>query len=240
MMRRIGWFSAGAASAIACRLSAPDVIAYCETGSEHADNERFIGDCERVFGWRVERLRSDKYRDTWDVWDRRGYLAGIAGAPCTLELKVKPRLAFQRPDDIHVFGYTADARDVARAEAMGEHYPELSCEFPLVDRGLTKAACITMLRTAGVTEPLTYAQGFPNANCLPCVKATSPRYWALVRREYPEKFKRMAAMSMRMGVKLTRLNSERVYIDEIPVDFPVTEPLAPECDFLCQLAESDM
>ena len=239
-MRRVGWFSCGAASAIACRLSAPDVIAYCETGSEHEDNQRFLADCERAFGWSVERLKSDKYADTWDVWERRGYLSGVAGAPCTLELKVKPRLAFQRPDDVHIFGYTADSRDVARADAMTEHYPELACEYPLIERGLSKAACIAMLRTAGVVEPVTYAQGFPNANCKACVKASSPAYWALVRKEQPDDFWRMARLSRRHGVRLARLNGKRIFIDEIPADFPVREPLAPECDFLCQLAERDL
>ena len=238
--RVVAWFSCGAASAIASKLARPDVIAYCDTGAEHPDNARFRADCAAWFGRDITVLRSATYEDTWAVWERRRYLSGIAGAPCTHELKVKPRLAFQRPDDVHVFGYTADARDVARGEALAEHYPDLSLRYPLIERGLTKAACLDMIGRAGIEPPLTYAMGFPNANCLPCVKATSPAYWALVRREFPAEFERMATLSRRLGVKLTRLRGARAYIDTIPADHPVTQPIAPDCDLLCSLVEQDM
>src|SRR5690554_519137 len=108
--RTVCWVSAGAASAIAARMTlrhSPDaVLAYCETGVEHPDNERFLSDLTRWLNSPIERLRSDTYADTWSVWERRKYLAGIDGAPCTVELKIAPRLAWQRPDDVHVFGYT--------------------------------------------------------------------------------------------------------------------------------------
>jgi hypothetical protein len=91
-MRRVAWFSCGAASAIATKLSQPDVIAYCETGSEHPDNKRFMRDLEEWFGQEITILQNPKFKDTWDVWEKRRYLAGIAGAPCTGELKVEPRL----------------------------------------------------------------------------------------------------------------------------------------------------
>ena len=233
MNRTVGWFSCGAASAIACALAHPDVVAYCETGSEHADNARFLVDCEQAFGWKVERLRSEKYGNTWDVWESRGYLAGIHGAPCTKELKIKPRLEFQRPDDVHVFGFTAE--EAGRADALRKGMPDLTISTPLIEQGITKAACIAMLRSSDIIEPLTYAMGLPNANCLPCVKATSPKYWSLIRQEFPEKFERMVRLSRKLNVRLTRLNGERAFIDEIPEGHPTTEPLAPECDLLCQL-----
>ena len=98
---------------------------YCETGSEHPYNERFLADCEKWFGRKVTRIKSERYLDTWDVWKKRRYLAGVKGALCTVELKLMPRLAFQRPDDIHVLGYTADREDVNRAERLQANYPEL-------------------------------------------------------------------------------------------------------------------
>jgi len=221
-------------------LSNPDIIAYCDTGAEHPDNERFLKDCEKWFGKKVTRLKSKKFKDTWDVWEKRRYIAGIKGAPCTSELKIKPRLEFQRPDDIHIFGYTEDSRDITRAEALQEHWPELTVEFPLIERGLTKAATIAMLYKAGIEPPLTYALGFPNANCLPCCKATSPAYWALVREHFPAQFNRMAKLSRELGARLARVNNERVFIDEVPSDQAITEPLMPDCDLLCSIAEQDM
>ncbi len=240
MNRRIAWFSCGAASAIAAKLARPDIVAYCETGAEDIDNDRFLRDCEPWFGMAVTRLRSEKYRDTWDVWERRRYIAGNDGAPCTGELKVQPRLKMQQIGDVHIFGYTADKPDVRRAKALREHYPDIIIETPLIDAGLTKAACIAMLRTAGIREPRTYAMGYPNANCIPCCKATSPDYWALVRLHHPEQFDRMAVLSRELGARLARINDKRVFIDEIPIGHPVTQPIAPECDFLCSLAEQEL
>jgi hypothetical protein len=240
MTRTVSWFSCGAASAIATKLSNPDVIAYCDTGSEDYDNRRFMNDCREWFQYGITILKNDKYRDTWDVWEKKRFLSGINGAPCTGELKVAPRLLFQRPYDVHVFGYTADSNDIRRFESFKEHYPDLAVIAPLIEKGITKAACIAMLRTMGVKEPRVYAMGFQNANCIPCVKATSPDYWALVRLHFPYEFNRMVALSRSLGVRLTRIKGERIFIDEIPADHPTTKPIAPECDFLCSMVEQEM
>ena len=239
-MRKVSWFSCGAASAVATKLSFPDVIAYCEVGSEHFDNKRFMDDCSAWFGQEITLLKNPKFKDTWDVWEKRKYISGIGGAPCTMELKVIPRLAFQKPDDIHIFGYTADAADVKRAKGLTENWPELKCEFPLIERGLTKASCMSMVEKAGLKLPAIYSFGFPNANCVPCCKATSPDYWAMVRENFPKEFDRMVKLSRKLGARLARVDGERVFIDEVPQDQKLTEPLAPDCDFLCVLAEQDL
>ena len=148
-----------------------------------------------------------------------------------------PRLEFQRPDDVHVFGYTADANDVARAERLRENYFEMKIETPLIDQGITKEGCLAMVERAGIRLPALYGMGFPNNNCIPCVKATSAAYWALVRERFPEHFARMVELSRRLDVRLCRINGERAFIDEIPADHPTTDPIVPTCDFLCALAE---
>lgn len=244
MARTVCWFSAGAASAVATKLvlrDVPDaVVAYCETGSEHPENERFMSDCMAWWPAPIERLKSETYTDTWDVWERRKFLSNKHGAPCTLELKLMPRLAWQMPTDVHVFGYTADAPDIARAKRLREHYFELTILTPLIDRGLTKAACLDMVQRAGIELPPMYALGFQNNNCIPCVKATSPNYWALVRQQFPAEFDRMAKLSRDLGARLCRIDDVRQFIDEIPADWPTTEPIQPSCDMLCHLAEQDI
>lgn len=242
--RTLCWFSCGAASAVATKLvlleDASAIPVYCETGIEHPDNERFLADCERWFGKEVVRLRSDEYADAWDVWSRRKYLAGINGASCTVELKIAPRLSFQRPGDLHVFGYTADSSDITRDKRLRQNYFEMKIRSPLIERGITKAACLSLVLAAGVGLPVMYILGFLNNNCIPCVKATSANYWAAIRLHFPEIFWRMAKLARELDVRLCRINGERRFIDEIPADWPVTEPLAPACDFLCQLAEQDL
>lgn len=242
--RTICWFSRGAASAVATKLELRQnpgaIVATCVTGAEHSDSDRFEAECVRWFNAPVIQLKSDVYEDTWDVWEKTRWLAGIEGARCTTELKVGPRLAFQRPTDIHVFGYTADSADVKRANNLRANYPELTIKTPLIEAGLTKEAVLAMVAGAGIELPVMYKFGFHNNNCIPCVKATSPDYWALVRKTHPEQFWRMAKLSRELNVRLCRINGERRFIDEIPEDWPTTNPLQPACDFLCHLAEADM
>lgn len=243
-LRRVRWFGCGAASAVAIALDLKahpgGVVAYCETRAEHPDNERFLSDCENWWGVKVTRLHSDEYEDTWDVWERRRYLSGNDGAPCTGALKVAPRLAFQRKGDIHIFGYTCDSNDQTRAERLADSFPDLEIHNPLIDAGLDKAACLAIIEGASIKRPPLYDLGFPNNNCIPCVKATSPNYWAAVRLYFPPLFWRMAKLSRLLGVRLTRINDIRIFIDEIPADWPVLNPTVPACDFLCHLATKDL
>jgi hypothetical protein len=244
--RTIIWWSTGAASAVMARMMLQEepeaIIARCETNNEDPDNYRFEADVMRRLNRSVTLLHSEKYATVWDVWQDRRYMSGIRGAPCTVEMKIAPRLAFQRPTDVHVFGYTADAEDVGRYARLRANYPELTTRAPLIERGVTKAATLAMIESWGITLPRSYAMGFPNANCLQtgCVKATSPDYWALYRMHFPAEFARTAAYAREIGARLSRINNERIFIDEIPADWPTTAPIVPACDFLCHLAEQDM
>ena len=245
MSRVLSWFSSGAASAVMTKLELaanPDLlIIQCDLGdSEDEDNRRFAADCEEWFGKPIIRIRSEEYANIDEVFEGRKYHAGINGAPCTGIMKFAPRLDFQLPSDTHLWGYTADASDVKRWERMQATYAEMQQRAPLIERGLTKDACHAILERAGIKRPRIYDLGFPNGNCIGCVKATSPDYWALVRLHIPDVFARRADQSHRFGSRLTRINDERIFIDEIPADWPVTQATVPSCDFLCALAEQDI
>lgn len=246
--RTLAWFSSGAASAVMTKLvlaDDPEIIPIqCDMGdSEDADNRRFTRECETWFGKSVLHIKSQKYYNIDEVFERRKYLSGQAGAPCTLEMKVVPRLNYQLPSDTHLWGYTADGEDVKRFEWMVSEYPLMKQRAPLIERGLTKEACHAILERAGIARPRVYDLGFTNGNCIGCVKSGSPSYWALVREHFPEVFERRAAQSRKIGARLTRLplrGDERFFIDEIPADQPTSEAESPRCDFLCQIAEMDM
>lgn len=248
MPRVLAWFSSGAASAVMTKLALRENPAVapvqCDLGdSEDSDNRRFTADCEAWFGKSVVRIKSKKFSSIDDVFEKRKYHAGMAGAPCTGEMKTAPRLDYQLPSDLHLWGYTADWRDVQRWERMQKNYPEMQQRAPLIERGITKEACLSIIERAGINPPRVYAMGFPNANCIGCVKAASPHYWALVRQEFPEVFKRRAEQSKRFGSKLTRIpgkGDERFSLDDLPDDIEIGKVDAPRCDFLCQIAEQDM
>ena len=243
MSRTIVWWSSVGPSGIVCKLMLaenPDaIIARCETSNEDEDNYRFEKDVMKWLNAKVTILKSDKFDSVQDVWIKRKYMSGIAGAPCTVEMKVAPRLAFQLPTDIHVFGYTDDSQDIERFERLKTNYPELNVRAPLIENRINKASALAMIERAGLKLPRSYAMGFPNANCLQtgCVKATSASYWALLREKFPDRFEKTAKLSREIGTKLARVDGERVFIDEIHKDHKTTKPIVPYCDFLCVLAE---
>ena len=202
----------------------PDAIpVHCDLGdSVHEDSRRFIDDLEGWYGKPIVRIKSEKYANVDEVFDRRKYLAGVNGAPCTGEMKFVPRMNFQLPSDVHYWGYAADKRDTKRFKLMVEEYPLLNQAGPLIDIGMKKRETHTFLAEHGIRRPYVYEIGMPNGNCLCCVKASSPNYWAHQRKHFPLVFARRAAQCRKWGAKLTRIKNVRIFIDEIPADWPTT------------------
>lgn len=238
MSRVIAWFSCGAASAVAAKLAIEVhgdrvVPVYCDTSaSEHPDNARFIREVAAWLGKPVTVLHSPTYRDIDDVFERTKYMAGVKGARCTVEMKKVPRFQFQEPDDTHVFGFTAE--ETGRITNFAANNPELDLFFPLQHFGVTKADCFVRLTEAGIALPVMYGLGYRNNNCIGCVKATSARYWNMIRRDFPAVFDKRAEQSKRLGVRLTRMNSVRIFLDELPANYLGAEELeniscGPEC-----------
>ena len=256
--RRVRWVSDGAASAVATKLDiqeygvAAGPVVICDTGAEDDDNYRFREECAEWFGCEITVIKSEEYDSVFDVWEKRRYMAGHAGAPCSREMKFVPRLNFEEHGDINIFGYTADASDKKRAERLAGDFRPGCFATPLIEREITKANCLALLEGAGIEQPRTYAMGFPNANCLKhgCSKAQSPRYWALYRKRFPERFAQTAALARKLGVMLAVMREEkgedgkrvviRGFIDDIPADHPTTNAIAPECGLLCSIHEKDL
>lgn len=236
--RHVLWFSHGAASAVATRLVLAeghrDVrIVYTDPGAEHPDNERFRAECLAWFGHPIEVLKSEKYEDTWDVWERTGFLVGPSGARCTGELKKKLRFAFQEPEDVQVFGFTADPREIKRAERFREQNPEVNLRTPLIERGLTKDDCLGLLSAAGIEPPAMYGLGYDNNNCIGCVKGGAG-YWNKIRVDFPEVFARMADLEQRIGATVLRRNGQRLpLVDLDPNAGRMSKPHDFECSVLC-------
>lgn len=254
MSRILCWFSAGASSAVATKLTLAShdpayvVVAYADLGkSEHEDNQRFIADCESWFDHEVIRLRSEKYADIWQVFEERRFLVSPAGALCTTELKKKVRQAFEQPDDIQVFGYTVDKRDSDRAQRFRDQNPEVNLVTPLIERGLTKADCLGLLERVGIQLPAMYLLGFTNNNCIGCVKG-GMGYWNKIRRDFPEVFARMAALEQEIGATVLREPDPNDPSKKIPLSLLGLDPERGtysdepniECSLMCSAAEGDV
>ena len=241
MARRVRWFSCGAASAVATKLDiakhGAGPVVYCDTGSEHPDNKRFMADCAEWFGCEVTAIKSEKYADTWDVFKRRKYLNGIAGATCTGELKVVPRVEFQRPDDIQIIGYTRE--ETARAEGHKAAFFECDWRFPLIEADLSKADCLAMVERAGIELPMMYRLGFKNNNCIGCPKGKAG-YWNKIREHFPDVFDRMCDQEEELGAHLIELGGERIRLRDLPPDAGRYEAEDISCSFMCAMAEQDI
>lgn len=238
-------FSCGAASAVATKLTLAKyghervAVTYSNPGSEHPDNKRFLEDCQRWFDHPVTILRSDKYRDTWDVWGGERFIAGINGAPCTGLLKRAPTYAFQQTGDILVFGYTAE--EVSRAESFRRQNFEQTLETPLIDAALTKGDCLAIIERAGIELPAMYRLGYNNNNCIGCPKG-GMGYWNKIRRDFPDVFERMAALQRELGSGsgFLRDNAKgrRITLDELdPLRGRHDSEPDIECSLMCHAAE---
>ena len=236
--RVLVWFSCGAASAVAAKITLeehPDAeVLYCRVANEHPDNMRFLRDVERWLGTEIRILTNPDYPDAdiFSVFRRTGWLVGPAGARCTVELKRRPREWYQRPGDVHVFGMTVD--EPARIQRFERNNPELYLWWPLLERGITKQDCFDMLNRAGIILPVMYRLGYKNANCIGCVKGGAG-YWNKIRRDFPDVFGRMAQFEREFGAHVL----PDVWLDELPPDAGRYESeYEIECGPVCGLANS--
>lgn len=237
-MRHLVWFSCGAASAVAAKLAVdkwPDCeVLYCDTlAYEHPDNVRFLHDVESWIGKPIKILKSDKYVDIFDVFDRTGWLIGPAGARCTTELKRNVRKAYSLPDDVHIFGLTKDEQE--RIERF-EDNNSVEVEWVLSD--VSKSDCYRILQDAGIELPAMYKLGYNNNNCIGCVKGQAG-YWNKIRIDFPEAFERMAKQERKMNVAICKSYAgdgkrKRVFLDELDPKAGRDVPLPDiECGALC-------
>ena len=257
--RTISWFSCGAPSAVATKLAlqqGPVTIAYCEVKEEHPDNTRFLKQCEEWFGQKVIVLGNEGYdRSIYEVFRKTRYLKGVAGARCTGELKKKVREAFERPTDRQVFGYTVEEQK--RVDLFIDANNDVDIWPILIEKGLTKADCKSLIRTAGIELPAMYRMGYHNNNCVGCVKGAAG-YCNKIRREFPEAFERMNEMEKHLGRTVCKIEMSTVKtrypehydpstrywrprLDELPPDAGVySTESAIECGIFCEMVEREL
>ena len=140
---RVAWFSAGCSSFVAAYYGKPDRIVYIDVANQHPDSMRFLRDAEKVLGREIEIIKSIEFASVDDVIESRRYINGAAGAACTLLLKKRVRQQWERDNltgnDVYIWGY--DANEKKRADRISSAQLEARNEFPLIERGLTKAEC---------------------------------------------------------------------------------------------------
>ena len=238
------WFSCGAASAVAAKLTLERFGDACDVRivnnpikDEDADNRRFLADVSRWIGRDIESATNSKFPDCSieQVFDKERFMSSPFGAPCTRLLKKEARQQWELRNlpDWTVLGFTADEQDRHDGFVLTERATVIPV---LIEARLAKSDCFRMVKEAGIELPLTYRQGYPNANCKGCVKATSPTYWNHVRAVDPDVFARRVEQSRRLGARLVRHAGKRIFLDELPPDAKgrPMKSMNVECGIFCE------
>lgn len=249
MARVVVWFSCGAASAVAAKLTIEQFgrenvrVVNNPIAEEDPDNRRFLRDVEQWLGVEIEIATALKFPagSAREVWEKERGMSFPHGAPCTKWLKKRARQDWEAFNsfDYLVLGFTAEERRRFDNFKLTERDNILPI---LIAAGLTKAGCAAHLHRAGIRLPRVYSMGYPNANCIGCVKATSPTYWNLVRHTHPDVFADRAEQSRRLGAKLARHRGARIFLDELPPDAtgrPLKSMAAIECGIFCEESPND-
>lgn len=173
---KVCWVSAGISSFMAGYLAGDvDEWIYIDIDDQHSDSIRFIKDCENAIGKEIQILKSKEYRCVEDcVRVFGGFKDAHNGfAPCTNWLKKRVRKEWEEQHKdcelTYVWGF--DLKEMDRAERTIEANPQAAHEFPLIEKNLTKDEVHGLFeRTFAFARPLMYELGYPNNNCIGCVK----------------------------------------------------------------------
>lgn len=215
---------------------------YIDIDDQHEDSIRFIKDIENAIGKEVEILRSKQYRTVEECVLAFGGFRNpyTSFAPCTNWLKKRVRKQWEEEhqdyDLTYVWGF--DLKEKNRAERTIEANPQAKHEFPLIDKNLSKEEAHGLFeRTFDFKRPLMYDLGYPNNNCIGCVKG-GVGYWNRIRKDFPEVFKARAELERKVGYTMLKDKNGCIYLDELdPNRGNMNTEIFPECGIMCYQAQ---
>jgi len=235
-MQPISWFSAGVSSAISTKIALEKYsdlkIIYIHVDDQHPDTMRFIKDCEVWFEKEIEVLQSD-LKNVENTCLKSGFVNSPYGAPCTKLLKKRVRAIYEQDNNTDYFYvWGMDCTEKNRIERIEEANPMQEHYFPLLENYIDKSMAHGMLKKAGIKRPYMYDLGYPNNNCIGCVKG-GMGYWNKIRIDFPEVFKKRCEMERKIGGKIFK----EFYLDELPEDRGRKQKIIVEdCGLFCEIS----
>lgn len=230
---KIAWFSTGISSFVACYIAKDiDEIIYTHVADQHPDSLRFLHDCERVLGRKITVLQSDRYKGVNDVIEKTRCVNTPFGAPCTQKLKKDLRKQWEREHpDHHIYVWGFDCNETERAKRTEESLSDYDHEFPLIEHGITKEQAHGIAWKLEIKRPVMYDMGYPNNNCIGCVKG-GMGYWNHIRKDFPDVFEERARLEREIGHSCIK----GVFLDELePGRGNLKLEVMEDCDIICQL-----
>ena len=236
---KVCWVSAGVSSFMAGWLAGDvDEWIYIDIDDQHEDSIRFIKDIEKAIGKEIKILKSKKYDTVQDCILAARAFRNIHNNfyPCTNWLKKRVRKEWEAEhkdyEITYVWGF--DVEEKRRAERTVQSNPQTEHEFPLIDMGLRKVDVHGLFeRTFDFKRPLMYDMGYPNNNCVGCVRG-GMGYWNRIRKDFPDVFQARAELERKIGNSILK----ECYLDELdPNRGNMNTEIFPECGIMCYLAE---
>jgi hypothetical protein len=233
---KVSWFSAGVSSAVATKLSNPDVIIYIHIDDQHPDTLRFVYDCEKWFGKKIIRLQSE-LKTVEMACRKAGTLPMRMFSPCTKFLKKEPRKNWEKQNPgRHTYVWGFDSGEKHRIDRIVEGMTDYDHEFPL--RDLTKEECHGIMYKTGIKRPAMYDLGYSNNNCLGCLRGRMG-YFNKIRKDFPEVFAsrvRLEKIFTSAGFEGEHARIIKDYpLDKLPEGKGRCEPILDECGIYCEI-----
>lgn len=230
----VSWFSAGVSSAVATKMALnkyPDTrIIYTHIDDQHEDTLRFLSDCEKWFNKKIEIIQSP-LKSVNNACLKASFVNGPRGASCTRLLKIRVRKEWEMEngsDYTYVWGY--DYAEPHRAERMSNELLPLNDHiYPLLENLIDKQAAHGILDKAGIKRPYMYELGYPNNNCIGCIKGGGG-YWNKIKIDFPDVFKSRCELERKIGHTCIK----GVFLDELPENYGIDlKIIVPDCGLFC-------
>ena len=238
---KVCWISAGISSFMAGYLAGDvDKWIYIDIQDQHPDSLRFIKDCEKAIGKKIEILKSEEYDSVEDCVKAAGVLKMPSGfAPCTNWLKKRVRKKWENAhseyDVTYVWGF--DCEEKNRADRTVEANPWAKHQFPLIDRGLSKTDVHGLFeKKFDFKRPAMYEMGYPNNNCIGCIKG-GMGYWNKIRKDFPSVFESRAKMEKVIGYSILKeKDGTPIFLEKLDKNRGnMNMEIFPECSIMCYI-----
>ncbi len=231
---KVCWISAGVSSFIAGYLCKDEIdkFIYIDIDDQEPDTMRFIKDCEKALGKDIEILKSE-YGNVENAILAAGVISLRGGfAPCTNYLKKRVRKQWEEnhQNENITYYWGMDVNEVNRAERLKESMPQFEHRFPLIENHLSKESSHAILEKLGIKRPRMYDLGYPNNNCVGCIKG-GMGYWNKIRKDFPEVFESRSLLERKLGYSILK----ECYLDELDENRGNNKEIIPECDIFCMI-----
>jgi hypothetical protein len=238
---KISWFSAGVSSAVAtkfcCESGDVDKIIYINVLDQHEDSMRFLNDCEKWFGKKIDILQSP-LGSVENVILYTRWINGPHGASCSRILKKDVRLQWESENPgvhTYIWGMDYSKRELKRSLNREKACPYMNHFFSLIERKINKEQAHRILKKANIKRPIMYELGYSNNNCIGCVKGGAG-YWNKIRIDFPEIFIKRAKLEKEIDASCLKKD----FLENLnPEEGRKQKQILPDCDGFCQQSFDD-